>query len=242
VSSLLRPYPQYGSLTETFQPNYAERYQALQMKAERPFSRGVSLTMAYNFNREKTDAYFNAPDEYANRLTMIPSANPRHRISAGVSYDLPVGKGRPYLSNLHPVANAILGGWITSHIFMWNSGSFLRFGQMIVNGDPVISNPTRERWFNTSVFQAPQPYTPRTNPWQYEGLTGPRYWNLDSTISKNFQLSERFRMEFRLEAYNLTNSFMPSNPDVNIYSSLFGRSTGQANTGREMQYTLRVHF
>ncbi len=242
VASLLRQYPQYGSLTETFRPDFSERYQALQLKAERPFSRGLSLTMAYNYNREKTDAYFNAPDQYANRLTMIPGSNPRHRMSYGASYDLPIGKGRRYLSNLHPVANAIIGGWITSHIVMWNSGSFLRFGQLIVNGDPVLSNPTLGKWFNTSAFQAPAAYTPRTNPYQYEGLTGPRYWNLDSTISKNFQVTERFRLEFRLEAYNTLNTFQPSNPDANVYSSLFGRSTGQANTGREMQYTLRLHF
>jgi hypothetical protein len=35
---------------------------------------------------------------------------------------------------------------------------------------------------------------------------------------------------------------MASNPNMNVYSSLFGRSTGQANRGREMQYTLRLHF
>jgi hypothetical protein len=242
VSSLLRRYPQYGSLTETFQPNFSEKYQALQMKAERPFSRGLTLTMAYNFNREKSDAYFNAPDQYANRLTMIPGSNPRHRMSFGGSYDLPIGKGRAYLPNLNRVANAIIGGWVTSHILMWNSGSFLRFGQMIVNGDPILSDHNLQKWFNTSVFSPPAAYTPRTNPYQYDGLTGPRYWNLDSTISKNFNLTERFRLEFRLEAYNLTNSFMPSNPDVSVYSSLFGRSTGQANSGREMQYTLRMHF
>ncbi|MEB2359815.1 MAG: TonB-dependent receptor [Bryobacterales bacterium] len=242
VASLLRPYPQYGSLTEIFQPNFSERYQALQMKVERPFSRGISLTAAYNYNREWTDGYFNDPDIYANKLTRIPAASPRHRMSAGVSYDLPFGRGRKFLSNLHPVLNAMIGGWITSHIYMWNSGSFLRFGQLIVNGDPVLDNPTRDKWFNTGAFTAPQGYTPRTNPYQYDGLTGPGYWNLDSTISKNFQLNERFRMEFRLETYNTTNSFMLSNPSVDVYSSLFGRSTNQANTGREMQYTLRLHF
>jgi hypothetical protein len=163
-------------------------------------------------------------------------------MSAGGVYDLPIGKGRQHLSNIHPVLNGIIGGWATSHVFMWNSGSFLRFGQLIVSGDPVISNPTLAHWFNTSAFNAPLAYTPRTNPYQYDGLTGPRYWQLDSTLSKNFQLMERLRLEFRLEAYNVTNSFMPSNPDANIYSSTFGMSTGQANGGRSVQYTLRLHF
>lgn len=242
IGSLLKAYPQYGSLSEVFQPSYAERYQALQLKAERPFSRGLSFTLAYNFNREYMDGYFNAVDQYQGKLTMIPTANSRHRMSAGAVYDLPIGKGRPYLSHLHPVLNGIIGGWATSHILMWNSGSFLRFGQLIVNGNPVVSNPTLAHWFNTSAFQAPLAYTPRTNPYQYDGLTGPRYWQVDSTLSKNFQLIERLRLEFRLEAYNVTNSFMPSNPDANIYSSTFGMSTGQANGGRALQYTLRLHF
>ena len=92
------------------------------------------------------------------------------------------------------------------------------------------------------MFQAPQPYTPRTNPWQYPGLTGPRFWQLDSTLSKNFQISERFRIEFRMEAYNLFNKFIPSNPDTNVYSSTFGMSTNQANLGREMQYALKLYL
>ena len=242
VSSLLEPYPQYGSLTEDFLSGFSEHYQALQLKAERAFSRGYSLMVAYNYNREASDVYFNDPAQYANLLTMMPSANPRHRISGAAAYDLPLGNGRKYLTNLRPVLNAVLGGWTTSHIFTWNSGGFLRFGQMIVNGDPVLGSPTQAHWFNTSVFQAPQPYTPRTNPWQYPGLTGPRFWQLDSTLSKNFQISERFRIEFRMEAYNLFNKFIPSNPDTNVYSSTFGMSTNQANLGREMQYALKLYF
>ena len=113
---------------------------------------------------------------------------------------------------------------------------------MIANGDPILSQPSLTKWFNTSDFQAPLPYTPRTNPIQYAGLTGPRWWELDSTISKNFKLTERFMLEFRFEAYNLFNNFVPGDPDTNVYDSTFGMSTSQANTGRELQYSLRLHF
>jgi hypothetical protein len=50
------------------------------------------------------------------------------------------------------------------------------------------------------------------------------------------------RLEFKMEAYNMTNSFMAGPPNVTVTSSLFGRSTTQANLGRQMQYTLRLHF
>jgi hypothetical protein len=137
---------------------------------------------------------------------------------------------------------AILGGWSTSSIFMWNSGSFLRFGQLDVSGDPGDAIRDWSKWFDTSVFKQATPFTRRTNPLQYSGITGPNYWNLDSTLSKNFDLTERFKLELRLEGYNLTNSVMPGNPNLNVTSTQFGGITTQVNYGREVQYTLRLHF
>lgn len=79
-------------------------------------------------------------------------------------------------------------------------------------------------------------------PWQYEGVTGPRNVNLDTTLAKYFGIKEGMRLEFRMEAYNLTNSFMAAAPNVNVNSSLFGRSTSQGNRGRELQYCLKLQF
>jgi hypothetical protein len=158
------------------------------------------------------------------------------------TYDLPFGRGRRLLSHAHPVLEATLGGWSTSWVLFYNSGAFLRFGQMIAEGDPVLDNPTRDKWFDTSKFKRAEPYTPRTNPWQYPGLTGSSRFDLNSTLSKNFRLTERFRLEFRLEAYNLTNTIQWSDPNLSVTSSLFGRITSQSNVGREMQYAIRLHF
>jgi hypothetical protein len=69
-------------------------------------------------------------------------------------------------------------------------------------------------------------------------------WNLDGTVSKNFPIKDRYKVEFRFEAYNLTNSLMWANPNTTPGNALFGRATAQAqgNRGREMQYTLRFQF
>lgn len=75
----------------------------------------------------------------------------------------------------------------------------MRFGQLDVTGDPGKATREWPRWFNTSVFKQATPFTPRTNPFQYDGITGPRFWQLDTTISKNFTLTERFKVELRLE-------------------------------------------
>jgi hypothetical protein len=160
------------------------------------------------------------------------------------TYELPFGKGRQYLSNANRVVDAIVGGWATSHMFMWNNGGLLTFGAMLVSGNPKIDNPTRDKWFDTSKFAINPSYTPRTNPWYYDGLRGPGWWSWDATAVKYFKVTERVKFELRMEFYNFPNSFMPSSPNLSVTSSLFGKSTGVAggNYGREVQYTGRIHF
>jgi hypothetical protein len=244
VGSLLRPYPQYGNLALAFWDIYSNRYQALQVKLERSFAQGFSFLLGYNFNRESSTEFFNSDDQYAHQLSWLPSNNPRHRISTAGTFDFPIGKGRKYMAGMHPVLNAVIGGWSTSHIVLWNSGPFLRFGQLNVSGDPILSSPTADKWFNTGAFAIATPYTPRTNPYQYEGLTGPGYWSWDATLVKYFDITERVRFELRMEAYNLPNKLMLNQPNMSVTSSLFGKSVNHApgNFGRELQYTARIHF
>lgn len=73
-------------------------------------------------------------------------------------------------------------------------------------------------------------------------MKGSRNWTIDLSVSKFFQATERVKAEFRFEAYNLTNSFVPGLPNMMVGNPLFGRSTTQANLGRQLQYTLRLHF
>ncbi len=244
IGSLLRPYPQYGGLSLYFWDVFDNRYQALQLKVERSFAKGFSFMMGYNYNRETSTEFFNSDDQYVKKLTWIGSNNPRHRISAVTTVDVPVGRKRKFGTNMNPILNAVVGGWSTSHMVLWQSGDFLRWGQLNVSGDPILSNPTGDQWFNTSAFSIATPYTPRTNPWQYAGLTGPGFWSWDGTVVKYFPVTERVRFELRLEAYNVLNTFMLNNPNQTVTSSLFGKCVGPraGNYGREMQYTARIHF
>jgi len=243
VGSLLRPYPHYGGLTQSYTDGVLNRYRALQVRVQRSFSKGYSFLFAYNYNQEKDYNFFNDIDTYAERFTFLDSSNPRHRLSVAGSWDLPFGKGRQYLNNLHPVLNAILGGWQTSHLLLANSGPFLRFGSMLTDGsNPKIDNRTRARWFDTSKFQRLPSYTVRANPYQYPGVTGPKFWNMDSTLTKMFPIKERYNLEFRFETYNTPNAFVPTNPDMGVTSSTFGRCLSQQNRGREMQYSIRILF
>jgi hypothetical protein len=242
--SLLRPYPHYGSLTMNNVSDWRARYQALQLRVQRTYAAGASVLVAYNYNQERNEAFFNDIAQYANEVFWLGSNNARHRMTIAGAYDLPIGKGRKIGASMHPVLNAAFGGWQFSGIYTYRSGEFLRFPAAEVVGEPFIDNPGPGKWFDTDSFRVLPPFTPRTNPYQYSGITGPIMWNLDGTVSKIFPIQEKYRLEFRFEAYNLTNSLMWANPNMTVGNALFGRSTGQAqgNRGREMQYTLRFIF
>ena len=244
VGSLLKPYPHYGSLQQQNTPGPRTRYQALQLRAQRPFAKGYNLLVAYNYNRDRSEGFFNSDQEYVDQFQWRPSTSPRHRISAAGVVELPFGKGRAYVSNLHPVMDGVLGGWQLSSLISFQSGDLITFGQMEVSGDPRLDSPTPQRWFKTEVFARPLPYTPRLNPYFYEGLRGPSWANWDGTISKNFALTESVRLEFRVEMYNVANNFARGNPVTSVTDSLFGKAIRpRAYTfGRQLQYNLRLQF
>ena len=245
LSQLLRPEPAFGDINYQNVGDRHEFYKALQLRLQRSFSSGASFLFTYYYAKNREENYFNDLDQYANRYTYITSNDNRHRISASGTYELPFGKGRKILSQAGRLTDGILGGWSLSSIFTFHSGQFLGFGAAQVSGNPGSGTGDWKHWFDTSAFSPLPAYTPRTNPWNYEGLAGPRFWNVDTDLAKVFELTERFNLKFKLEAYNMTNSFMPSDPTTNVYSGVFGvAGLGQAfgNQGRTVQYSLQLRF
>jgi hypothetical protein len=90
--SLLRPYPQYGSLTVNNVGDWRSRYQALQLRAQRTYAAGASVLFAYNYNQERNESFFNDIEEYGGRVFWLGSNNARHRATVAGSYDLPFGR------------------------------------------------------------------------------------------------------------------------------------------------------
>ncbi len=238
----LRPYPQYLDLIQRNTPGVKDRYHALSLSLRKQFSQGFQLMWNYAYTRQKTGVFFNDIDRYADQFTMMPSKEPRHRMTFAGTFELPFGEGRQYASNAPRVLDLLIGGWSASPVWTVASGEYLRFGPALASGDPSIDDPSREGYFDTSKFEILPAYTPRMNPWQYGGVKGSRNWNIDLSVAKFFQITESLRLEFRMEAYNLTNSFVPGLPNMTVGNPQFGRSVTQANLGRQMQYTLRLHF
>jgi hypothetical protein len=147
---------------------------------------------------------------------------------------------------------SITGGWQLSTIFSFQSGAPLTVtspgdlaligtaGQRAIQlGDPHVDNPSIDRWFNTSAFV---PNTPGV--WGNVGrntLRGPKAWNIDSSLSRRFQLNEKQRVELRAEAFNVLNHFTPSDPTTAINSSDFGKIIS-ARDARILQFAVKYVF
>jgi hypothetical protein len=244
IGSLLSPYPQYGGLYQVGTNGFRERYQSLQFQARRPFANGFNFLFGYAYIRERSDGFFTDIDTYDQHAQFFESLNPRHRVSTAGTYQLPFGKGRQFMSSANRILDGILGGWQVLGALYWSSGDFLSFGALDVSGDPVIDNPTPKKWFDTSVFKPLPAFTLRTNPRSYSGLTGPRTWQVDATVSKEFRITERWKSELKMSAYNATNHLNRANPDTGVNSSTFGQTLRQRGNyfGRQVELGLKIMF
>jgi len=253
VASLLRPYPQYGAINQTNTAGRKLHVQSYKFQAQRPFYKGLSLLVNYAYQREASTEFFDDRAAFARDFTWrFRGDSPRHRVNHALTWEIPVGKGRWLLKDAPTPVDLALGGWRLTTTNRWYSGRILQFNQnLIVSGSPKLDDPTRDRWFNTSVFAAlpgggpdDPASTPRKNPWTYDGLVGPGTSQTDMTLSKSFRLSERFKFEVRVESYNAFNNLNWDNPIVNFNDPNFGKVVNKrpGYIGREIQYGFKLSF
>ncbi len=182
------------------------------------------------------------------------------------TYDLPVGHGRHFLRNSAPVVNAVLGGWNTNFILTLQGGQPGTVGCPITTaaglgcvaflapGNNIYAtNKSVNSWLNPAAFSTP-PVATSVGQSDYSPLGGaptqfygPGFHRLDFSVFKLFPITERSRVEFRSEFFNLTNTPNFANPSYLDYTnpSTFGRITttrdGQ-NDQREIQFALKLYF
>jgi hypothetical protein len=82
-------------------------YHALQFELRRRLSRGLSASANYQYAIERGSAF----DGFSFGRTMVSSGNVRHAIKGQWDWTIPVGRGQRFGANMHPVLDAILGGW-----------------------------------------------------------------------------------------------------------------------------------
>jgi hypothetical protein len=246
VATLLKPYPQYGSIIQTHTDLGRYRNQSFVVRLQRPFRQGVSFTASYAYVNARYQLFYDDQDEYDRILTWAADPNARHRLVAAFALGIPVGRGRRIGGNMPRALDVVVGGWQLSGIYTYRTGQLLQFGGMVAPSSvtKIGGVGAGNYWFDVTGFNRLPAYTRRSNPLYYENLRGPGFSNLDAVLAKKFNVHERLKPEFRLEAYNALNGINWANPTVSITASDFGRTNSLApgTAGRQLRYALRLEF
>jgi hypothetical protein len=248
---LLRPYPQYGEIFLAHVPAEGNIDRKLEFRVQRNYSNGMNLLATYIYERQQYTAWPDAGDNvgsdgsyyYSQKPLWTEGTYPRHRMILSGIYDLPFGRGRKLMNHVNSWADGALGGWSVSSVTSIMSGDPLRFGgNYTVTGNPAQNVPAGSA-FNTSVFSLLPAFAMFNGPFSFPGVDGPVRWNIDGRLSKSFRIREGMALQFRMDAYNFTNSIMWTDPDYSFGDSTFGQGhTAQSNIGRTLQYSLKFTF
>lgn len=179
----------------------------------------------------------------------------RHRLAGSLTYVV------PFARNLTGMSRTILDGWQCNALLAMNSSTpFTVYDSANVSlqaphpgvsgmfGDRpnVVGNPnhgaphTVSQWVSPSAFQRLDPVA---NAGQFGNerrnmVDGPGFGSLEASLDKNFALGERTRMQFRAEAFNVTNHTNFILPVDDINSPVFGQIT-EAQNPRVFQFALK---
>jgi len=173
------------------------------------------------------------------------------RLSVSSSYRSPFGPGRKYLTD--NFLGKVLGNWTVLGILTVQAGDYitatmpadsLNVGSTAsfrpdVLRSPNMSERTRERWFDTSAFATPPPFT-----YGNAGrsiIQAPGVFNLDIGLLRDFRLHERVTLQFRFEAFNSTNHTNFRDPGTTFGTPSFG-VIGSAFESRDLQFGLKILF
>jgi len=247
-----RPFPIFGALTYAAQ-DASSIYNALQVKYERRATAGFWYLVSYTYsNNIFTQVAPAAGGDYAYQRALA-SFNIPQNLTVSTGYELPFGKGKMFLTNANGFVNAVLGGWQMQGIMVLHSGlpftptisrdvSNTGIGGQLPNriASGQLSGPTIGGWFDKTAFAVPASYT-YGNSGSYI-LRANKFKNLDFSLFKTFQVSERGRIEFRAEAFNLTNSPTFSSPGTNIDLASGGVVTSTLSAPRNIQLALKLSF
>ncbi len=241
-------------------------YHALQVSAEKRFSAGMSFVSGYTW-AHSIDNVANAfggaangplPQDirFRNNDRGASGFDIRHRFTHAMNYELPIGKGKK-VDFKNGFLNNAIGNWQTNVILTMQTG--LPFTPVLATAvsnaggsrpnrlkSGELENPTRALWFDPS-FNTPTAAwaTPAQFTYGNAGrniLYGPGRVNWDWSLFKNFNITERYRLEFRSEFFNLFNTPQFGLPNSTIGTPAAGTITSLAGPNRQVQFALRLAF
>ena len=260
-AQLLRPYPQFDTVTSVVANWASSNYHALQAKVEKRYAKGFNFLASYTYS--KLMDYSTGPfsgeslgggalqdNNYRRADYAASSLDQTHRLIVNTVYAL------PFFIKQSGFSGHALGGWEVGIVGSFYSGSPLGIISS-VNGtfsqgggqrpnwngvSPTIDNPTPSRWLDASVFSTPAAYHFGNAPRTFNGTRSDWTRGVDLSLHKNTLITEKLRLQFRAEAFNLTNTPVFSPPNISFGSPAFGTVSSMANQPRIIQLALKLLY
>jgi hypothetical protein len=243
-------------------------YDSLQSKLERRFSNGFQALFAYTFSKNMgTAGNINSDGgprihlpQYFHLNRAVSDLNIPHNFQFSGIYELPFGKGKKFASS--GPASWFLGGWQVNALLSAMSGqpfsvtapgtdlnapgNAQRADLLKPNVEKIGGVGPGQVWFDRSAFGQVREARFGTAGWNI--LQSPGIINLDGSLFRSFRVTERVNIQFRAEAFNLTNTPHFNAPVADVANSRFMEITSVRGTGREgidermLRFGLRIGF
>ena len=260
-AQLLRPFPHFDGVASQSAGWASSTYHALEARLEKRYASGLSFLVAYTWS--KLMDYGTGPfagealgaSTFQNHHNLAAEWSPSvldqtHRYVTSAVYELPLFRNRA------GATAKLLGGWQIGGIWTGLSGgplgvnsavnnTFSQGGGQRPNWDgrnACVSNPTTARWLDASAFSSPATYAFGTAPRTFDGCRSDGTSQLDFILSKNTRFLERWNLQFRAEAFNISNSPRFAPPNANFGNPQFGVVNTQSNLPRIMQFGLKLIY
>jgi hypothetical protein len=251
---LLIPFPQYpvpGTPSSTsngvvMQSNGAgsSYFQSLNVRLQKRLTNGLTLINTFVYSKLiGRQAYLNDSDPAPAEIVASDSRPLREVM--GVTYDLPIGRGRR-LSIRSKLGDALIGGWKLNAMLSLQSGPMLTWGNVIYLGGPLSLSGHQPDGlaFDISRFVTASSAQPVDNirylATQFGNLRRDPSKNLDVSMGKSFPFGERRYFQLRIETFNTTNHVTFGAPNTTPTSTAFGTISSQANSPRAVQLAARI--
>ncbi len=267
--TLLLPLSQFcGLIGQYNDPLGRQSYNALEVKLTKRLSAGLNFQLSYTYSKTmQANHYQNGwPYQDATLKYEIAGSDRTHILSVNGEYALPFGKGRRFASNAGGVLDAFIGGWSANFIVSAQTGvpTGLNTGyyygcnhSYTPDGGPKLNSYLYNNYSSGSPLGCyttiPQ-YGLANLPDQISTVRNPSIVNLDFAVHKDFAFTERYRLQLRGEALNMTNTVLFPGPDNNpgdgppkvqsngTYTGFGTVNLYQQNFPRVVQLSLKLFF
>ncbi len=245
-------YAKFGRAVETAIVGRVgdNNYHSLQSSLTRRFSNGFQMTAAYTWSKvigyccnEDNNGGPLVPALAYYNLNRVPMNYDRtHNFQLTAAYQLPFGKGRRWANS--GLAAALAGGWQLNTLTSFMSGTPLRVtsdgGSLRLPGSTQRADQVKEHVAVLGGIGRGHPYfdpfafervtEPRFGTAGFNSLRGPKFFNTDLGLFREFDFGERWNLQFRAEAFNWTNTPKFNNPSAGINNRIVN-SAGQFTGG-----------